>query len=223
MRAAGLAGLAQAALYYEAALDQLVSPERRGATTYWCQSLRAGPGLRGLSLGTCLGLLKGALHQVGAHQQGDKSQDGTCIELLDAEGTAAVRALVQTVNLFPAASAYGKAHRKKKDFIRGKVYKWDFSGMLPLSGGGGGPRGTVEFRQAPGSRSAEDGKGWASVVLTLVACVTSTSSTAWMMAPGNFLTGGSLEELWGVLGLGAEVLGWEDVGAAAQIFAKRAP
>lgn len=102
------------------------------------------------------------------------------------------------------------------------------SGMLPLSGGGGGPRGTVEFRQAPGSRSAEDAKGWASVVLTLAACVTSTSSTAWMMMPpghvsSSFLTGGSLEELWGVLGLGAEVLGWEDVGAAAQVIAKRAP
>lgn len=146
---------------------------------------------------------------------------GSILEAQD----AAVRALVETVNMFPAASAYGKAHGRKKDFVRGKVYKWDFSGMLPKkpssssSSAGGGPQGTVEFRQAPGSRSAEDAKGWISVVLTLVACVTTMAP----LAGGSRLNkaGGSLEELWGVLGSGAEILGWDGVGAAANIFAKR--
>lgn len=224
-----LAHLARAALYYEAALDQLVPAERRGSTAYWCQSLRASPGLRGRSLGGCLGLLEGVDAILVQQQQQPqlKQQHIGSGGILEAQD-AAVRALVETVNLFPASSAYGKAHGKKKDFVRGKVYKWDFSGMAPSkksssssssSSAGGGPRGTVEFRQAPGSRTAEDAKGWIAVVLTLVASVTTMGTP--LMSNGK--AGGSLEELWGVLGSGAEILGWDGVGAAADIFAKRTP
>lgn len=138
------------------------------------------------------------------------------------------------MNLFPAASAYGKAHGKKHNFIRGKVYKWDFTGMLTRSSSSSSSsrdgsimpaRGTVEFRQPPGSTSAEDAKGWVSLVLAFVAGVTTTSST-WsvssaMGVAGGKSEGGSVEELWGVVVSGASVLGWEGVGAADGIFANR--
>lgn len=241
-----LTQLVQAALYFESALDQLVPAERRDSSAYWCQSLRASPGLRGRSLGTCLDLLAASLSSWYEETQVLQSQEeagagggisgpppprhrgrGRVNALDERPDTRVVRTLVETVNLFPAASAYGKAHGKKKDFVRGKVYKWDFSGMLPpsfssSSSAAGGPRGTVEFRQAPGSRSAEDAQGWISVVLGLVACVTTSSGwTVPYLEPLAGKRGGSLDELWAVLETGAAILGWDVVGAATQVFAKR--
>ncbi|KAK0742686.1 hypothetical protein B0T18DRAFT_430114 [Schizothecium vesticola] len=64
------------------------------------------PALRGLSLGACLALLDGG----GA--------------------SGSTKALVEAVTLFPASSAYGRAHGKRKDFVRSKMYKWDFTGMV---------------------------------------------------------------------------------------------
>lgn len=224
-----LSALAKAALYYESALDQLVPAERRGSSAYWCQSIRASPGLRGLPLGTCLSLLE-SVDALATAPSSPSSSDGGSSGPLGTQDAGAVRALVEIVNLFPAASAYGKSHGKKKDFVRGKVYKWDFSGMMKSSRSSssssateGGPRGTVEFRQAPGSRSAEDAKGWISVLLALVACVTTTPSYNTVMSSSGLSnkTGGSVEELWGVLCSGAQVLGWDGVGAADRIFATR--
>ncbi|KAK4445249.1 putative amidoligase enzyme-domain-containing protein [Podospora aff. communis PSN243] len=181
-----LAALAKCALYYEPALDLLVPPGRRGSTAYWCQSNRLSPALRPLtSLGDCLSLLD------------------------DAEATGSVRPIVEAVNLFPAASAYGRAHGKKHDFVRGKVYKWDFTGMLS------GSRGAVEFRQPSGSVSGEEAAAWVTLAAAFVAGA---------MAMGPNLggdvgeQGATAEELWALLVSGGEMLGWEGLGGVEGLF-----
>lgn len=254
--AAELCSLAKAALYFEPALDQLVPADRRASTAYWCQSNRASIVLRALGLGDCLGLIDAAAYltptssalKVGPSAVSPSSshfspsssfsssstgsngspEAGLGRGLGSVEGElAATRAVVETMNLFPAASAYGKAHGKKHDFIRGKVYKWDFTGMLPhhshsSSSSSTPARGTVEFRQPPGSRCAEDAKGWAALALAFVAGVT---APGWLASGGMGMRmgaeGGSVEELWAVVVAGASALGWEGVGAAGGIFAQR--
>ncbi|KAG6353316.1 hypothetical protein INS49_007488 [Diaporthe citri] len=186
---AELSALAKAALYFEPALDQLVPADRR--------SNRASVALRSLSLPDCLVMVDATLDLPG---------------------------LVGSMNLFPATSTYGRAHGKKHDFVRGKVYKWDFSRMLPRSSSSKSSatslaQGTVEFRQPPGSRSAEDAKGWITLVLALVAGATRTTSWAPLGAAGS--EGATIGELWALIVTGASMLGWDGVGDAAAIFSKR--
>ncbi|KUI65429.1 hypothetical protein VM1G_01254 [Cytospora mali] len=233
-----LSSLAKAALYFEPALDQLVPTDRRGSTAYWCQSNRASIALKSLGLGDCLGMIDAAVYLTPPSTASSSSSGGSNSPLDGGPSSseqAATRAVVETMNLFPAASAYGKAHGKKHNFIRGKVYKWDFTGMLPRSSASSSSsssrdgtmtpaRGTVEFRQPPGSGSAEDAKGWVSLVLAFVAGVTTGSGSSGWSASGGMGVGGeggSVEELWGVVVSGASVLGWEGVGAADGIFANR--
>lgn len=240
-----LSSLAKAALYFEPALDQLVPAERRASAAYWCQSNRASIALKALGLGDCLGMLDAAVYlappfTANSSFSSSSSSGGSNGSLETGLGgssseQSATRAVVETMNLFPAASAYGKAHGKKHNFIRGKVYKWDFTGMLPRSSSSSSSsssrdgsitpaRGTVEFRQPPGSMTAEDAKGWASLVLAFVAGVT-TTSPSWSASSAVGAEGGggwgSVEELWGVVVSGASVLGWDGVGAADGIFANR--
>ncbi|KAJ0104316.1 hypothetical protein J7T55_009480 [Diaporthe amygdali] len=207
-----LSALAKAALYFEPALDQLVPADRRASTAYWCQSNRASVGLRSMSLQDCLGMVDAAV-DLSTTSLGNESFE-----------SGRTQALVGTMNLYPATSTYGRAHGKKHDFVRGKVYKWDFSRMLPRSSSSKGSnvalsQGTVEFRQPPGSRSAEDAKGWITLVLALVAGATKTTSWAPLGAPG--VEGATIGELWALILTGASVLGWEGVGDAALIFSKR--
>ncbi|KAJ9150776.1 hypothetical protein NKR23_g3495 [Pleurostoma richardsiae] len=233
-----LAALAKAALYYEPALDALVPAGRRASAAYWCQSNRSNPALAHYpSLADCLTGIDAAVAYATGRAGADSpssasssssgyyppagssssaaatSSSATAV----AEDAAAVRAVVEAMNLFPASSPYGRAHGKKHDFVRGKVYKWDFTGMLAPPEGGG--RGTVEFRQAPGSASAEEAKGWVTLALALVAGVVADAAGGDVLAAAE--GGAALEELWGVLGRGADALGWEGLGAAEGIFARR--
>ena len=125
--AGALAAVAKAALYFEPALDALMPASRSsggkdgGGSPYWCQSNRASVALKGLS---------GGLE--------------SCFALLDecyAAGAGGAEPIVRAMCLFPASSAYGRAHGYKADFVHG-VYKWDFSGLLPDTGSG-----TLEYRQ----------------------------------------------------------------------------
>lgn len=207
-----LSALAKAALYFEPAMDQLVPADRRASNAYWCQSNRASAALRSLSLQECLAMVD-AVWDLPTASSNSESVDRSL-----------TRAVVGSMNLFPASSTYGRAHGKKHDFVRGKVYKWDFSRMLPRpsssKGSSTGPTpGTVEFRQAPGSCSAEDAKGWITLVLALVAGATRTTSWAPLGAAG--IQGGSIGELWALIVTGASILGWDGVGDAAVIFSQR--
>lgn len=122
------------------------------------------------------------------------------------------------MNLFPASSPYGRAQRAKRDFVRGKVYKWDLTGTLP------GGRGDVEFRQAPGSTGAAEAAGWVSLAVGFVAGAVRVGQ-----AGGGFWGGeedeeeeygGSLGELSGVLEAGAEAVGWEGLGGVEELFGR---
>jgi hypothetical protein len=210
-----LSALAKAALYFEPALDQLVPAERRASNAYWCQSNRASVALRSLSLQECLLTVDEGWDLPAVHPSSEPADHKR------------IRALVGSMNLFPASSTYGKAHGKKHDFVRGKVYKWDFSRMLPRpsssssKGNTTGPTPcTVEFRQPSGSRSAEDAKGWITLVLALVTGATRTTSWEPLSAAG--MRGATIEELWALVVTGASMLGWDGVGDAVVIFSKRA-
>ena len=201
--ATDLAALAKAALYYEPAVDALVPPGRRGSAAYWCQSNRASPALRGLAtLAECLAVVDGAVAAAAA---------------TITAGADLSRAVVEAVNLFPAASAYGRAHGKHHDFVRGKVYKWDLTGMMPAG------RGTVEFRQPAGSLTADDAAGWITLAVAFVAgaLVVGPGLGGGSGGSGNGSAGASVEELWELLATGAEMVGWDGLGAVEGLFARR--
>ncbi|KAM7194467.1 putative amidoligase enzyme domain containing protein [Naviculisporaceae sp. PSN 640] len=249
-----LAALARSVLYYEPALDLLVPTNRRGSVAYWCQSNRANPTLRQVDaggLGSCLGLLDeivaagpsiSSIQEAYQYGDDDTSPGGSSSSFSSSSSTAATsiseeefqtqavqarmtRNIVAAMNLFPANSAYGRSHGKKKDFMRGKVYKWDFTGMLPSSYGtgdnGGAGRGTVEFRQPPGSLSAEDAAGWITLAVAFVAGAMAVGPHLGHGTGGaDEIQGGSPEELWGLLAAGSEALGWESLGAVEGLFAR---
>ncbi|KAK2062736.1 hypothetical protein LY76DRAFT_642974 [Colletotrichum caudatum] len=165
--------LAKAILVYESCFDSLVPNDR--ASVYWCQSNRHNPVLsRCKTLEDCLGLL----------------------DMASQRGSAAI---VETMCLFPASSAYGRAHGRKKDFVHGKVYKWNFSRLL-------GPDNcrTIEFRQPSGSTCMEDAVGWVLLTLTFVAGATGGGNCLGSLEHGG---GGDRLELWHLLCHGAVVLG----------------
>lgn len=167
-----LASLGKAILTYEACFDTLVPKDR--ASAYWCQSNRRNPVLsRCQTIGACLDLLDAAAQQ----------------------GTAAV---VEAMCLFPASSAYGRAHGRKKDFVHGKVYKWNFARLLGHDNGR-----TIEFRQPSGSTCVEDAVGWVLLTLTFVAGATGGGNCIGSLDAG----GGDRLEFWLLLCHGAGVLG----------------
>ncbi|EFQ36124.1 hypothetical protein CGRA01v4_06151 [Colletotrichum graminicola] len=167
--------LAKAILVYESCFDALVPKDR--ASAYWCQSNRRNPVLsRCKTLEDCLGLL----------------------EMASQKGTAAI---VEAMCLFPASSAYGRAHGQKKDFVHGKVYKWNFAPLLGYDN-----CRTIEFRQPPGSTCMEDAVGWVLLTLTFVAGATGGGNCLGSLEPGG---AGDRLELWHLLCHGAVVLGLE--------------
>jgi len=215
LSASELAALSKAVLYFEPAMDELVPATRRGSSTYWCQSNRANPALSGYGLDDAFALLDHAAASAGK----------------------GVRPVVETMNLVPAGCAYGRAHGKKHDFVRGKVYKWDLSHMLGPKSGGGDGLGTIEFRQPPGSVSADEAVGWITLALAFVAGsvggVLDTSPGSSVV--GRFgsnsgssdggsdgeVEGGSLGDLWNFLVTGAHSLGWEDLTCLEEVLGRQ--
>lgn len=188
-----LGALAKSALYYEPALDLLVPGPRRGSAAYWCQSNRASPPLRERhSLPDCLAAVE--------------------LSAMAAAGAVNPRPVVEAMNLFPAASAYGRAHGRSRDFVRGKVYKWDFSRMLTASAAA-----TVEFRQPPGSVAAEEAAAWVTLAVAFVAGAVGGAGVP--VDPAAIAPeGASPDELWGLLWSGARALGWENLGGVEALF-----
>jgi hypothetical protein len=93
--AAHLAAVAKAILLFEPALDALVPAARASPSSYWCQSNAASQALRSLSPAQRFDLI-------------DCCPD--------------VPSVVRAMCLFPARSAYGRAHGYTEDFVHG-VYK----------------------------------------------------------------------------------------------------
>ncbi len=131
-----------------------------GGGPYWCQSNRASVAMRGLSgLGECFALLDSCCY--GGDGGGGDAGDGNYYYCYNGDGGVATTAtgnnnnnnnyyynndsgaeqVVRAMCLFPASSAYGRAHGYTSDFVHG-VYKWNFSGLIPATGSG-----TLEYRQ----------------------------------------------------------------------------
>ncbi|KAK0663921.1 putative amidoligase enzyme-domain-containing protein [Cercophora samala] len=191
-----LASLAKSSLYFEASLDSLFPSRGEG---YWCQSNRSNPSLAGLSLGECMSVIDSVYAQSG---EGD--------------------GVVEVMNLFPKESAYARAHGWKKDRVRGKVYKWDFTGMLstPPSKGEQQPRGTVEFRQPPGSVVAAEAEGYVILALAFTVGALAYGPGLGAETVGYNEHGGSMEELWDLLVAGGSVLGWDSLGEVEGLFTR---
>ncbi|KAK3986978.1 hypothetical protein QBC44DRAFT_383601 [Cladorrhinum sp. PSN332] len=189
-----LSSLAKTSLYFEPALDTLVPPSRgRESGTYWCQSNRSNPSLSGLALSQCLAVIGYAATSASASASTSTNNSP------EAGG------VIQAMNLFPCNSAYGKAHGYSQDFIRGKVYKWDLTGMIPGQG-----NGAIEFRQPPGSLTAYDAIGWAKLAMAFVAGGMVVGQRLDSGMEGLSEEGASVDDLWELLVGGAGVLGWED-------------
>ncbi|KAJ9158209.1 hypothetical protein NKR19_g3566 [Coniochaeta hoffmannii] len=181
-----LSSLSKSILYFESPLD-LAFPQDR--TSYWCQSNRLNPSLSQLSLSQCL----------------------SAVNSTSADDNNSPRGIVELMNLFPATSAYGRAQRKKRDFVRGKVYKWDLTGVLP------GARGDVEFRQAPGSVEAGEAAGWITLAVAFVAGAV-RDGVVGVGEGTDEEEGATVEELLGVLRVGAGLVGWEGLGDVEELF-----
>ncbi len=201
-----LADLGKAALYFETALDALLPPSRRTtptSSTYWFQSLRSStnPSLAGLALLPCFDKINAAA----------------------AEGS--MRSVVEVLNLHSKSTPYAVAKGKTADFIRGKTYKWDFSGLLSNEVVGErdgvvdcGIEGTVEFRQPPGSGNAEEAMGWAVLGVAFVAGAVAVGGGLGIVGGELREEGGSVRELWRLLQRGREVVGWRDLEAIKGLF-----
>ncbi|KAH6627511.1 hypothetical protein F5144DRAFT_630816 [Chaetomium tenue] len=219
-----LAALAKAALYFEHALDTLMPPERRTNSphAHWTQSNRHvhNPVLAGLSLQACLAKIDAAAGGGGGGVGGAVMGVGGG----SGGGGDAARAVVEVMNLVAKESRYGVVRGKRADFVRGKTCKWDFSGFLAATtatGGGEvvdrGIAGTVEFRQPPGSVRAEDVLVWVTLAVVFVAGAVEVGMG---LGVGGDVKqeGGSLEELWGLLMKGREVVGWADLDVLEGLF-----
>lgn len=217
-----LAALAKTALYYESALDQLMPPHRRSTTTssqssHWCMSNRRSASLASLPLPTCLAAIDAA---AAAATTSSACQGSSSLFL----------PLVAAMNLDHAGSAYARGQGIPSDFVRGKRFKWNLEGMLLDSDGGGGGRGTVEFRQPPGSLAADEAVGWVALALAFVAGALQVGPCLILGAEDDGIgiggvqpddageAGASLEELEGLLQCGGQALGWEGLGALQAVI-----
>lgn len=91
--------------------------------------------------------------------------------------------------------------------------------LSPKEGGSG--RGTVEFRQAPGSLAAEDAEGWVTLALAFVAGSVSMNMDMSVLGDSNHEEeGATMDDLWDLLVGGAEALGWESLGEVEGLFAR---
>ncbi|KAK9423817.1 putative Amidoligase enzyme-domain-containing protein [Seiridium unicorne] len=169
-----LGALAKSILYFEPAIDLLLPPAR--ASSYWCQSNHDNTSLKSLTL-------------------------PECFEYLDycSDANDVARAMCS----FPAKSAYGRANGYSEDFVHG-VYKWDFSGLVDPSAclsSNPSPSGTLEFRQCPGSGSADEARTWLLLSLGFVAGAIDGEGTLDPDAPV------AMEDLWWPISSGLQSLG----------------
>ncbi|KAI1326624.1 putative amidoligase enzyme-domain-containing protein [Xylariaceae sp. FL0255] len=215
-----LASIAKSILYFEPALDSLFPAER--SSSYWCQSNRLNPILKPLSMAQCFEYIDAAA----------ACEDPFAGYIMAGVGGAASTEIVRVMNLYPARSAYGRAHGYTEDFVHG-VYKWDFSNLLPASlttDGGmafGGGKQTLEFRQAPGSLRAEDVRTWVELAVSFVAgsveiwTPSSSTSAVGDAAPAVGLDPArrvTMEDLWWVLRCGAQSTGIGDLRGVEKLF-----
>jgi hypothetical protein len=129
-----------------------------------------------------------------------------CFEHLDYCGST--DDVIRAMCLYPARSAYGRANGYTEDFVHG-VYKWDFSGLDHTDPSA---TGTLEFRQCPGSRSADEARTWVELAVGFVA---GAIENIGMIDPEGDV---NMEELWWLLGLGVQGSGIGDMRSMEKLF-----
>jgi hypothetical protein len=77
------------------------------------------------------------------------------------EGVESAWHLAFLMNAYPKNSELGKATGAKKDFPH-NVFRWNFTPLSEVA------KGTIEFRQAPGSYSAATSKVWIQFVASFI-------------------------------------------------------
>ncbi|KAH6612304.1 hypothetical protein B0J18DRAFT_441808 [Chaetomium sp. MPI-SDFR-AT-0129] len=252
-----VARLAKAALYYESKLDSLMPVERgSGTTTHWAQSNRelgVNPVFGGLEMCGALGKIDMAVGR--GHGRGlvvvepraidlDYGTQRACWATTPANRKGDVLRLANVVMAMNMVSSDSRVaivcHHREEHFVRGKTYKWDFSGLLSVAAAqalastaepsssdspsesgvawreASGPKhvlrddidlgidllnpgipNTIEFRQPPGSLSAEDALNWVVLAVAFFAGAVKPELEDW------------IGELGTVLQLGGKDLGWE--------------
>ncbi|ETS75822.1 hypothetical protein PFICI_12766 [Pestalotiopsis fici W106-1] len=182
-----LGTLAKAILYFEPGLDLLL-PSSRGSS-YWCQSNHENTTLKNVPLLDCF------THMDYCHSPTD---------------------IAAAMCSFPAKSAYGQANGFTSNFVHG-VYKWDFSGLVDPAlclTSNHCPSGTIEYRQCPGSKSAEEAHTWLMLALGFVAGAMERGDTIDPQAPV------AMGDLWWTVSCGLQALqfGSADLRAMEKLF-----
>ncbi|CAK7225663.1 hypothetical protein SCUCBS95973_005938 [Sporothrix curviconia] len=238
--------LAEAVLYYEAALDALVPAHRQTATaagtaSYWSHSNRASHMFSGIEsvsphvmpTTTIEGYVRHchAEHKAGravplplslSANTGHEIPLDTCLDIVRTCYDLRAFSMDQVMNWMAAGTVYGRARRMATDFVRGKVFKWNFESLYrhgsntksSSSSSSSKPArphrdGTVEFRLPPGSVQASDVGLWVSLAATFVAGALAMEGRQ-IRSPAG--TGATLGELRDLLEHGQEALGWQDLG-----------
>ncbi|KAI0392321.1 hypothetical protein F5Y17DRAFT_365244 [Xylariaceae sp. FL0594] len=225
-----LASVAKAALRHESALDALFPAERAGS--YWAQSNREqSTALKDKSLEECLEYLDMCASEK-QKQVATATTTTTTTTTSETTSSAATERIVRAMCLLPPDSVYGLAGGYKEDFVHG-VFKWDFSGLIPPTPTPGldtipedsetattstsirkKAKGTLQFRQPPGSLSAEQARAYVELAVSFVAgavVAAQTQSQAQSQsvpAPETERQRESdLDELWGLLFEGVHASG----------------
>ncbi|CAK7214315.1 hypothetical protein SBRCBS47491_002098 [Sporothrix bragantina] len=230
--------LAEAVLYYEAALDALMPAHRQTATaagtaSYWCQSNRASHLFAGIETAPPqidniedYVLFCRAEHKAGRAVPLSNADHeiplDTCLDIVRACHDMSAFSMDQAMNWMAAGSLYGRTRRMATDFVRGKVYKWNFESLYRRSSKtktktANAPHkdGTVEFRLPPGSVCATDVGLWVSLAATFVAGVLVLQGRQISSPAGN---GATLGELKLLLEEGQQALGWQDLGLLQDVL-----
>ncbi|EHA48169.1 hypothetical protein MGG_10956 [Pyricularia oryzae 70-15] len=144
MEAQEVCTLAKMILSTEPAFDALMPVARRASARHWCQSNRAGSAFLGskLTLEQCFQVVDLA------------ARDG---------GVAGVVAALNTHSP-EAGSGFARATRGRLARLSGQRFKWNLAGLVNE---GVGTR-TMEFRQPPGSVTADGVRGWVELTLGFV-------------------------------------------------------
>ncbi|KAL2262487.1 hypothetical protein VTK26DRAFT_1168 [Humicola hyalothermophila] len=146
--------LAKSALYFERCLDALVPPYRRRSV--WAKSNRHNRYFAGLSMDECFARVdaQASFEALGARMNWCSGASPTGAALRDRVGAAGAAGGGKRM----AGAGLGEEVEVPRDFEH-DGYRWNF---MNLSQGAG--FGTIEFRQPPGSTSAEEAITWVMLV-----------------------------------------------------------
>ncbi|CAK7243356.1 MAG: hypothetical protein STHCBS139747_004874 [Sporothrix thermara] len=156
----------------------------------------------------------------------------TCLDIVRACHDSCAFSMDQAMNWMTAGSVYGRTRRMATDFVRGKVYKWNFGSLYHRHSGGAATSttgkakaaaraatphkdGTIEFRAPPSSVCAPDVGLWVSLAATFVAGVLALEGQQLRSPAGS---GATLGELKLLLETGQQALGWQDLGLLQDVL-----